>query len=243
LFETIAWRDGKAPHWQRHLRRLQRGCERLHLPMPPPDVLAAEARRVCAHSKLAVLKIIVTRGSGGRGYRPPEHPELTRVVVRYPWPEYPDSYRQQGISMRMCDTPLARNPVLAGLKHLNRLEQVLARAEWQDTQIAEGVMCDTDGDVIEGTMTNIFLVQDELLLTPDLGQCGVAGVMREIVLENAAARGIPCRIGRVSREVLYHADEVFVCNSIVELWPVRRIGQYHYAPGPVTRELSRAISA
>jgi len=195
LFETVAVRDGRPEFWERHMRRLQQGCARLGIPAPDFGCLVGEMRRLVRHQRRAVLKIIVSRGGGGRGYRPPEEPAPTRILVLYPWPEWPDTHTRDGVTVRICTTRLGRNPRLAGIKHLNRLEQILARREWHDRSIAEGLMLDTAGELVEGTTTNLFLVRKGRVQTPDLSQCGVAGIMREVVMEMAGEQDLPCETG------------------------------------------------
>lgn len=132
---------------------------------------------------------------------------------------------------------MSRQPLLAGLKHLNRLEQVLARAEWQDTEHAEGLMLDQAGRVIEGVFSNLFLVRDGVLITADLKRCGVAGVMRAELLFQAVSLGISTQITDIPLEQLQWADEVFVCNSVYGIWPVRAYAALHWPVGPLTRKL------
>jgi 4-amino-4-deoxychorismate lyase len=240
LFETFAVHSGEPQLWTQHMARLVRGCVRLGIEPPSVDLLQAEARALCAGSARAVLKIIVTRGSGGRGYRPPAPALPRRILSLHPWPDHPAHWPQQGVSVRLCDTPLGTNPRLAGLKHLNRLEQVLARAEWDDPDIAEGLMLDAAGGLVEGTMSNLFLVREGRLRTPALERCGVAGVMRARVLELAAQDGIACEVSDLGLADLQAADEVFVCNSIIGIWPVRRVQSMEFTPGPVTRFLQQA---
>ncbi|MEY3788203.1 MAG: hypothetical protein RLZ75_2410, partial [Pseudomonadota bacterium] len=156
LFETITVHNSKAVFLQQHINRLTAACQRLHIPTPDLDTLHTEIKHLCQHTEHSVLKIIITRGSGGRGYRQPDNIQPTRILSLHPFPTYPDSYYQQGITARFCDTRLGLNPTLAGMKHLNRLEQVLARAEWQDDSVQEGIMLDINDCVIEGTMSNLF---------------------------------------------------------------------------------------
>jgi len=241
LFETFAVRDGVPELWRAHLRRLAHGCARLGIPAPDEGLLAREAGQVCSSVKRGVLKIIVTRGSGGRGYRPPEQIQPTRVVALYPWPEYPDAYGSEGVAVRACTTPLGRNPALAGLKHLNRLEQVLARGEWAEAEWDEGLMLDSDGHVVEGTMSNVFMVRAGGLVTPDLSQCGVAGVMRELIMDIAHGLGIGCNTERISLDELKKAEELFLCNSLTRIWPVRDVEGTRYGRGPVTQRIRATL--
>lgn len=223
LFETLAVVEARAQHWDRHFARLLRGCERLGIPAPDPLCLAQEAASLCAGVPRGVLKLILTRGVGGRGYRPPPQPEPTRILSLHAWPDYPASHREQGVKVRLCSTPLALNRRLAGLKHLNRLEQILARAEWDDDDISEGLMLDTRGRLVEGTMSNLFLVRGSRLLTPDLSEAGVAGIMRELVLEAAAELDIELGVEALRLADLAAADEAFLCNSVIGIWPIREV--------------------
>ncbi len=223
LFETLAVRAGVPQLWDRHMQRLGLGC--LRLGITPPDLtnLRKEAHAVCQGAERAVLKIIVTRGSGARGYRCRDSEKTTRIIALQPWPDYPDNFKQQGVAVRLCATRLGSNPVLAGLKHLNRLEQVMARNEWDDPTIPEGLMLDSAGTVIEGTMSNIFVVRGGVLQTPDLSQCGVAGIMRGLILEMAAEMGLTTEITQPGLKDIMAAQEIFLCNSLIGLWPVREL--------------------
>jgi len=241
LFETLRIRDGRPCLWSAHMARLAHGCERLGLPMPDEALLCDEADRLCRGEADGVLKIVLTRGSGGRGYRPPQDSTPMRLLARFPTPDYPPENRTQGVAVRICDTRLGLNPALAGFKHLNRLEQVLARAEWDDIDIAEGLMQDIEGNVIEGTMSNLFVVQAGTLRTPELSRCGVAGVMRAQVMAGAEALGIPVGEGRLGLRDLAAADELFLCNSVIGIWPVRRLARRDYVPGPLTARLLAAV--
>jgi len=243
LFETVAVVDGRPVLWPEHRARLDEGCRRLGIPVAPPDALDAEVAALAEGQGRGVIKAIVTRGSGGRGYLPPAEPRARRVVARHPWPDYPTRWREQGVRVRVCATRLGRNPALAGLKHLNRLEQVLARAEWSDPDMAEGLMCDEAGRVIEGTMSNVFCVSHGVVRTPQLSACGVAGIMRAQLLRLADEAGLATQEMDLSLAALARADEVFVCNSLIGLWPVRELDGRALTPGPVTRALGERLRA
>jgi 4-amino-4-deoxychorismate lyase len=222
LFETLAINDGRACHWPLHYARLDTGCARLGIPTPARDLLEAEIARLCAGAERAVLKLIVTRGVGARGYRPPVPARPTRILQRLPWPEQALGLAERGIDLRLCNTRLGLNPALAGVKHLNRLEQVMARAEWGE-EYHEGLMFDVEDRVVEGTMSNLFLVRRERLCTPSLAQAGVAGVTRARVLRAAREMGIECSEEEVREPDLYSADGLFVTNSLIGIWPVARL--------------------
>lgn len=237
LFETMQVRNARVPLWTRHWQRLSQGCRRLGIEGVGETTLRDEVQRLSVGVARGIVKIIITRGSGGRGYRPPSvQGEATRLVARYDWPGHPAVHWREGVAVRLCHARLGRNPVLAGMKHLNRLEQVLARREWDDPGVAEGVMRDDLDRVICGTMTNLFIVKEGHLLTPPVHECGVAGVMRGLLLETMG--GAECV---VSLEDLKGADEVLLCNAVIGLWPVRRIEERVYPVGAVSRMLMERL--
>jgi 4-amino-4-deoxychorismate lyase len=224
LFETLAVRDGGLCLWGDHFARLSRGAKRLGIPCPPQDLLLRECRQLIAGECAGVLKIVLTRGSGGRGYRPPEPAHPTRVCTLHPWPDYPTSWSERGVAAIYCRTPLGDSPVLAGLKHLNRLEQVLARSEWRDPQIAEGLMRDSRGRVVGGTMSNMFLVVKDRLSTPRLDRCGIKGTVRDLVLRLADSFGIEVTQTDIRPADIAAADGLFLTNALIGVWPVQRLG-------------------
>ena len=242
VFETIAIQNGKPLCWGAHYRRLQAGCDRLGIQCPTIELLSAEICRLPVTGPRCVVKIIVTRGPGGRGYRPADPgPVPTRIIGYYPWPDYPPEYVSDGIKARICSTRLGKSPQLAGIKHLNRLEQVLARGEWDEPDIAEGLMLDIHGTVIEGTMSNLFCIKDNVLNTPDLSACGIAGIIRECILEMSVQFNMPVSIRTFTETELYAADELFLCNSVIGVWPIREIEQRDFAIGPRTREIRELL--
>ena len=240
LFETIAVRDGQMPLLERHLQRAASGAARLRMPLDV-DALRAELLAFAGQLGSGVLKLLLTRGDGLRGYAAPQQPPR-RILTGNPPSAWPAQHRAQGVRLYPCQTRLARQPLLAGLKHLNRLEQVLARSEWADAACAEGLMRDSEGLVIEGVFSNLFLIRDGELLTPALTHCGVAGVMRAEILSRAAAAGLRCRELEVSHEQLLAADEVFLCNSLYGIWPVVALEDWHWPVGPVTRQLQGLLA-
>ncbi|NMZ62919.1 aminodeoxychorismate lyase [Pseudomonas oryzihabitans] len=241
LFETIAVRRGQPRLLDRHLQRLVTGCQRLRLPCDVAQ-LDAEIRAYAALLGEGVAKLLLTRGDGLRGYAPPAEPEVRRLLLGSPVPAYPAAHATEGIDLYPCTTRLARQPLLAGLKHLNRLEQVLARGEWNDPRYAEGLMLDQDGRPIEGVFSNLFLVRAGRLLTPALDGCGVAGVLRGLLLDVAAQEGIQAEVLPLALDDLLAADEVFLCNSQYGIWPVRRYAAANWSVGPVTRKLQGSIN-
>ncbi|MGE8416363.1 MAG: aminodeoxychorismate lyase [Pseudomonas sp.] len=236
LFETIVVRSGKPLLLDRHLQRLAEGCRRLALTVDP-DLVRGEMQAYAEAMGEGVLKLILTRGDSLRGYTADPVARARRILLGSTLPAYPAAHAEQGVRLFPCATRLSEQPLLAGLKHLNRLEQVLARAEWRDSEHAEGLMLDGAGRVIEGVFSNLFLVSRGGLFTADLSRCGVAGVMRAEILAQAAAQGISVQVVDISLEQLQQADEVFVCNSVYGVWPVLGCAGMSWSAGPLTRKL------
>lgn len=242
LFETIAVHGGQPVLLERHLTRLAEGCSRLAI-SADIELVRSELQAYAAAMGEGVLKLILTRGDGLRGYAPDPAAQGRRILQGNPPAAYPAVHGEQGVRLFPCVTRLSNQPLLAGLKHLNRLEQVLARAEWHDSEHAEGLMLDQAGRVIEGVFSNLFVVRDGVLITPDLKRCGVAGVMRAEILFQAESLAIPSQITDISLEQLQWADEVFICNSVYGVWPVRAYAALSWPVGPLTRKLQTIARA
>ncbi len=240
LFETIKVRDGRAVLLERHLARLQEGCQRLMIPCDL-QVLRSELLAYMQQLGNGVCKLILTRGAGQRGYAMPDPCMPQRILQASSLPQWPVAYAQQGIQLFTCQLRLSAQPVLAGLKHLNRLEQVLARAEWSDPAYAEGLLLDKQERVVDCVFSNVFIVQDQQLLTPELSRNGVAGVMRAELLARAEAAGIDVQVKDITVQKMLQADEVFTSNSLYGIWPVRGYAAQHWPVGPVTRKLQQLI--
>ncbi|MCL5975661.1 MAG: aminodeoxychorismate lyase [Gammaproteobacteria bacterium] len=246
LFETIAYRYGQLEFLPAHLSRLKEGCNRLNIAFSSAQqqLLLSEVDTVCQQlNDDAVIKVMVTRGIGGRGYRYQTDMHTTRIISSHAMPVYPVT-NVSGVIVRICQHRLAINPSLAGIKHLNRLEQILARNEWQDDTIAEGLMLDYQERLIEGTMSNLFLVKNNELLTAELSSSGIAGIMRKQLIKVADELGIPLHITTLTLDDLKSAEEVFVCNSLIGIWPVIRITDLNvdFSHGPLTQILQNALN-
>ena len=240
LFETLWVEAGQIRLFERHMQRLQEGCQRLGIPDNLP-LWRSELLRFAAQLQQGVCKLVLTRGLGQRGYAPPKPCHPRRILMASPRPDYPLTHQSEGVAIFPCRTRLAEQPALAGLKHLNRLEQVLARSEWTDSAYAEGLMRDTSGRVIEGVFSNLFLVRHGCLMTAGLQRCGVAGVMRAEILDQAQQLGWLVRIADLSYTDLLTADEVFMCNSLYGVWPVRHLHPVTWSVGPMTQQLQRHL--
>jgi 4-amino-4-deoxychorismate lyase len=243
LFETIACLNGRPRLLPAHLARLDAGCARLAI-ASDLAAIGREVRQLADGCPRAVVKVLVTRGAAhARGYAPSAAGKATRVTLRYPWPADDPAMATQGVRVRIADLRLGENPALAGIKHLCRLEQVLARAEWQDPQVHEALMFSSSGALVSGTHSNVFLVKSGTLLTPRLDRAGVSGVMRGCVLALASDSGPQAVEARLTDEDLQAADEIFLTNALHGILPVRELAGATRGPGPVTRALQARLAA
>ena len=239
VFRTLALRDGRLCAWRRQVAKLAADARALGIPCPEESVLRAEVVAATGGAARGAVKIIVTHGGGARGYARAADGVPTRIVSVSKLPQHPRHWHEQGVTVRLCSLRLASQHALAGIKHLNRLENVLARAEWSDPDIAEGLLQDAAGNIIGGTMSNLFLLTDDGLLTPDLGQCGVAGVTRERVMEAARRNGIACRVAAVGLDELRASAEAILVNSLIGAWGIRRLGETQWLQHTMTATLRR----
>lgn len=221
LFETMRVRAGRIRLIDHHLERLHEGCRRLALPAPSAALLRRELVARARRCDEGVMKLLLTRGPGARGYRPTGTERCTRVIMLSAGAPSPAAQAPQRV--RMCATRLGSNPALAGLKTLNRLESVLARSEWRSPRIWEGLMCDADGNIVCGTMSNLFVRCGAILKTPVLDRCGIAGVMRRWVLEQARELALRPWQGRLAFEDIVGADELFMTNAVAGIVSVARL--------------------
>jgi 4-amino-4-deoxychorismate lyase len=243
VFETIACLNGRPRFLPLHLERLEFGCARLGIQPPGQDEIGAEIAGLVSGVERAIVKLLVTGGEAvARGYARTGTERATRITIRYPWPHEDPAQLHDGVMARTLSMRLGENPRLAGLKHCNRLEQILARAELaNEPHLAEGMLFSSSGNLVSGTLSNVFLVRESVLLTPRIDQCGVAGVMRRVVLREARQAGIPTRECELRAENLQAADEVFLTNARIGIWPVRLLDDRILTPGPVTRHLQTLL--
>jgi len=242
LFETMAVVGDRVRLIDRHLARLAAGCTRLGIDPPAAD-LRAELEAAAREAGGGVLKLIVTRGQGGSGYRAARDLASRRWLAAMPARPRPASFAREGVAAAWCETRLAIQPALAGIKHLNRLEQVLARRELAGTDVAEGLMRDTDGRLVCGTMSNVFAVIDGRPVTPSLARAGVAGVLRAALLASFAAEGRAVEERDLDPADLARASEVFVTNALIGVWPVRSLGGLSWAVGPLARAAQAEVAS
>lgn len=236
LFETILIKQQRLINAPRHWQRLQTGCERLAIEFSNWQDLQQRAQTIAATCDSGVLKIILTRGVAGRGYQPANPHTPNRFLSLHTLPNYPDDYAKQGIHLGLCSFPLARQPLLAGIKHLNRLEQVLASQTVDFSRYPEALLQDQLANIIGGTRSNLFFLRQGKWHTPSVEQAGIAGTVRAAILAM-----MDCDVGEYSLRDLQQAEQAFVCNSIIGCWPITRFNDTRYPIGPATRELQQLL--
>lgn len=236
LFETMRAHRGAVPWWQAHWQRLSAGAGRLALTLPDAGAALQEATSLL-DGRDGVLRLQVTRGAGGRGYASSPTAEPTWVLSLHPLPAPPDA---AGLRLRWCVTRLAAQPALAGMKHCNRLEQVLARLELDRAAppVDEGLLQGPDGELVSATAANVFVLVEGQWLTPPVERCGVAGVCRGWLLE----RGLAC-VRAVSRGSVERADAVVLTNAVRGILPVSQLGARCWPSHPRTAALRAALAA
>ena len=244
-FETVLVSESRLVHWSRHMARLKRACDFLKIPLNT-QLIELDVRSLLKQSQgSCIIKIMVTRGAGGRGYMPPEHPLPTRIVTVHTLPSAYADLSQRGVCVVRCKHPVSENAALAGMKHLNRLDQVLASMELP-VDCQEGLMCNSRGLLIEGTKSNVFLARSGTLMTPLLDRSGVAGIQREVILEYCSQNQLQVAVREIPFAEAVEADEIFMCNSVFGIWPVTELRcegtVHHLSIGPFARMLQNAMT-
>jgi 4-amino-4-deoxychorismate lyase len=242
LFETIACRNSQACFLELHLQRLAAGCARLGIRYEDFPALAAKLREIAAAQPRSIIKLILTRGSAtARGYGAGGDEQARTVLLQYPWPPEDPQLWAAGVVARTASARWGENPLLAGLKHLNRLEQVLARAEWTDPSIQEALVFSSSGWLVSGTMSNVFLIRDGRIMTPAITHAGVRGVMRRVVIGAAQAAGVAITETALDAPAVLAAQEIFVTNARIGIWPIRELDGRALPIGPITRQLQQRL--
>lgn len=232
VFETMRVHRGGVPLWPRHLARLRDGATRLGIAVPSPAFIEARIAELIAGVESGVLKLLLTRGEGGRGYAPPAEAVPVWTLALHPLPATPAALR-----LHSCETRLAIQPALAGIKHCNRLEQVLARAEVERAGCEEGLMCDTDGRPVCATAANLLAFDGRRWRTPVLARCGVAGVLRGWLLEQGLLQEAV-----LSMQEVASAEALALCNAVRGILPVATLGAQRWRAHPATTELQARLA-
>lgn len=248
LFETMRLSAGRIPLLEYHLDRMDAGCRALAIPVSRTLIRSSLETFIAAISDPApsVVKLMVTRGPGGQGCRPPSAQSCRPSII---WQSLPLSDTAQlshtGIILQSCPVPIYTNPHLAGIKHLNRLNYVMAAVDLPEDPQVQGLLTDEKGSVLESLHHNLFFVKDGLLVTPQLTTAGVKGVMRRLILERLApACAVEVKERQFYADELLLADEVFLTNGVRGIWPVRAFAATQWpVPGPITARLQSRVEA
>ena len=232
-FTTLLVKNGQPQLWDYHLMRLQTANQRLFINPLDWAALTQQVSQQASLYSLAVLKVIITRGMGGRGYAPGSDANPTWIISVHDFPGHYPQWQQTGIKLGVSTLYLGHQPLLAGLKSLNRLEQVLIKQQAMAMPWDDVLVCDVDGMLVESSAANLFWCRDGQWYTPDLAYCGIEGVMRNCVLDYFSAINQKVTQVRARPDILHDAEAVFVCNSLMELVPVREIDGVSYDITPV----------
>ncbi|MCP1437345.1 4-amino-4-deoxychorismate lyase [Erwinia persicina] len=227
-FTTARIEQGEVFDLRAHLERLQQACERLLIRDVDWQALRQEMKIAAATRTTGVLKVIVSRGVGGRGYSASGCQQASRIIMLSDYPTHYHQLRQTGVRLALSTIRLGRNPQLAGIKHLNRLEQVLIRTELEQTGADEALVLDTQGLLVECCAANLFWRKGEEVFTPDVTQAGVNGIQRQRVMRLLAAQGVRVREVSVPPQILEQADEIFITNALMPVLPVVEIDNRFY---------------
>ena len=239
LFETLLIHQGNVRYWQEHYARLYASCERLKIPCPQQSWLERALQPYVDSAESLIVKIIITRGTGGRGLSLSDKTQPNVYIFKYP---VELSHINQPIRVTISEVTLSKSPLLAGIKHLNRLFYVLATQQLQsENNFDEALLLDSEGYLVEAIVHNLFFISNDITYTPDLTASGVDGIMRNLVLKKLKELDKPVKIGHYTPEQLFQADECFLCNSVQGIRPITLVKKQRFDPGPVTRLLQQSI--
>ena len=247
VFRTMVIRSGLPVNWPLHYQKLVADCAAIGIVCPSAELLMSDFLQLFSiedvdSEKQEVAKIMITRGEGERGYKPPAVTTPTRVIIRSAMPQYVKESYTGGVQLHVCNTRLSSQVKLAGVKHLNRLENILARMEWRDEDIFDGVLLDQQGGVIECTMSNIFARFDKVLVTPDLSECGVAGITRQRICDVSSALNLTAEVAPLSLSRMLQADELIICNSLYGAFQVSKIGDTTWVQQALAKTFRNLLS-
>lgn len=247
VFRTMVIRSGLPVNWPLHYQKLVADCAAIGIVCPSAELLMSDFLQLFSiedvdSEKQEVAKIMITRGEGERGYKPPAVTTPTRVIIKSAMPQYAKESYAGGVQLHVCNTRLSSQVKLAGVKHLNRLENILARMEWRDEDIFDGVLLDQQGGVIECTMSNIFARFDKVLVTPDLSECGVAGITRQRICDVSSALNLTAEVAPLSLSRMLQADELIICNSLYGAFQVSKIGDTTWVQQALAKTFRNLLS-
>lgn len=243
VFRTLKVANGIPVHWPLHYQKLVEDCSAIGIVCPSADLFISDFTQLFSLDEPTfVAKIIITRGEGERGYKPSSIVSPLRVMIKSNLPDYLPSYFAEGVHLQVCETRLGHQAKLAGVKHLNRLENILARMEWSAPEVVDGIMLDIEDNVIECTAANIFARFGDVLVTPSLDLCGVAGITRMQILSRVNTLNLKAKIEKLDLKKLLSADEIVISNSLYSAWQVRSIEDKTWAKQALAEKIRKAIN-
>ncbi len=242
-FTTILTKGGKVQHWSYHQQRMELALRALGIESPDWQQVAKWIDLAVLFDVKAGVKVHISRGCGGRGYSPENVTQPRVTITNFAFPSHYEQWQAQGIQLGVCSKRLGLNPMLAGLKHNNRLEQVLLKSEMDKAGYLDGVCLDIHGHIVETTAANIFWVKDHTLYTPSLANAGVAGVARRVVLEHSDQLEMKVVMGEFELDHLNNAEEVFISNALLGVSPVIQISNHLYSIGRQTRRFQEIFNS
>ena len=242
-FTTILTKYGEPQDWQLHLERMQACLLLLQINIPNWSQIEAWVEKAAVQEPLAGIKLHISRGEGGRGYSPIGADNAVVTINSFSYPTHYPTWKANGVSLGVCQLKLGISPLLAGHKHNNRLEQVLLKLEAEQQGYQDALAFDIEDRLIETTMANLFWIRDDIIYTPDLSLCGVAGVGRRKVIQQAEKLNLVVKIGQFDIKHIHAADEVFMTNALLGVAPVTQIGNVHFDIGNITRRFQEKLSS
>ncbi|WP_350431054.1 aminodeoxychorismate lyase [Shewanella sp. H8] len=225
-----------------HIDRLQQSCERLGIKWFPSDSLLQQLSQLAQQYPQHCIKLLLTRGVGGRGYQAPLSATVTEVLSVHPIPEHYLNWQQTGISLASSPICLGKQPLLAGIKHLNRLEQVLIKSQPLPSHHQDWLVFDCDGNVIESSIANIFIVKNDQVLTPAITHAGVSGVMRETLIDTLLSHDIAVMATQLTFGDIQAADHIFITNSLFGIIDVTAIDDFQFSRWTQTSRFRHVLS-
>ncbi len=248
LFETMSWcylkekRMVAVEFWIRHIKRLKKSCSLAKINFPSANILNKYRKIIlkkCLDKGMleGVLKIMITRGVGGRGYKFDKNMNPTIIFLTFPKKNINKRIINEGVNLRFCKSPISTNSQLAGLKHLNRMDSVMARSEWEKDDFFDGVMLDDSENIVDGTMTNLFFIRNKILYTPLLRNSGINGIMRQVIIDKAKLFFDQVYEIEIKKNSISTFDEMFITNSLIKILPVRKLSSVKFKTSDYTKSL------
>jgi 4-amino-4-deoxychorismate lyase len=242
IFRTFVVKSNKPLHWKHHYKKIVEDCLAIKIDPPKEKDLLSDIRSLFKSKKKSVAKFIISRGMSERGYKFDEDIKHNRFLLKANMPSYPKEYFMHGVNLYVCKQKIQPS-ILSGIKHLNRLENIMARQEWKGDLYADGILLNQDGYVIECISSNLFMRKNKTIYTHPLKDIGVKGVTRELILEALPRLGFKVKEIAFDLDSLLIADEVFISNSLFGVWQVKKIKNRSWQPQKLPTILRDSLEA